>query len=137
LWTNETENEIDLELNDLLTVDPIELYELEGILKLFKNKKSPGNAGMNIELLKYVSVEIKARFLRIINICWNMHKILDEWTRGVICPIFKKGNILDCNNYRGISILNVAYKVYAKIVTKRMNIINEYILSKEECGFHK
>jgi hypothetical protein len=33
LWTNETENEIDPELNDFLTVDPIEMDELEGILK--------------------------------------------------------------------------------------------------------
>jgi hypothetical protein len=90
LWTSETENEIDPELNGLLTVDPIELDELEGILKSFKNKTSPGNDGMNIELLKYASVEIKVRFLHIINICWNMLKISDEWTRGVICPIFKK-----------------------------------------------
>jgi hypothetical protein len=58
-----------------------------------------------------------------------MHKIPDGWTRGVICPIFKKGNRQDCNNYRGISLLNVAYKVYAKIITQRLNIINEYIYS--------
>jgi hypothetical protein len=45
---------------------------------------------MNIELMKYAPVEIKVRFLHIINMCWNMHKIPDEWTRGVICPIFKK-----------------------------------------------
>jgi hypothetical protein len=99
LWTNETENEIDPELNDLLTVDRIALDGLEGILKSFKNKKSPGNDGMNIELLKYASVEIKVRFIHIINICWNMHKIPDERTRGVICPIFKKLNRWNCNNY--------------------------------------
>jgi hypothetical protein len=40
---------------------------------------------MNIELLKYAPVEIK-----VINICWNMHKIPDGWTRGMIYPIFKK-----------------------------------------------
>jgi hypothetical protein len=63
LWTNETENEIDPELNVLLTDDPIELDELEGILKSLKNKKSPGYDDMNIELLKYAPVEIKVRFL--------------------------------------------------------------------------
>jgi hypothetical protein len=66
-----------------------------------------------------------------------MHKIPDEWTREVICPIFKKANKWDCNNYRGISLLNVAYKVYANIITRRLNIINEYILSEEQCGFRK
>jgi hypothetical protein len=71
----------------------------------------------SIELLKYASVEIKVRFLHIINICWNMHKIPGEWTSRVICPIFKKGNRWNCNNYKEISLLNVAYKVYAKIIT--------------------
>jgi hypothetical protein len=126
--TNETKTEIDPELNYLLPVDPIELEELEGILKSFKNKKSPGNDGMNIELLKYTPAEIKVRFL---------HKIPDEWTRGVICPIFKRGNGRDCNNYRVISLLNVAYKVYAKVITRRLNIIDGYILSEEQCRFRK
>jgi sorting nexin-29 len=66
-----------------------------------------------------------------------MHKILDGWTRGVICPIFKKRNSWECNNYKGISLLNVAYKVYAKIITRRLNIINGYTLPEEQCGFRK
>jgi sorting nexin-29 len=64
-------------------------------------------------------------------------KIPDGWTRGVVCPIFKKGNRRDCNNYKGISLLNVAYKVCAKIITRRLNIINEYTLSEEQRGFRK
>jgi hypothetical protein len=47
---------------------------------------------MNTELLKYAPGEIKIRYFNIINICWNMHKITDEWATGVICLIFKKGN---------------------------------------------
>jgi hypothetical protein len=66
-----------------------------------------------------------------------MHKIPDEWTRGVICPIFKKVKRWYYNNYRGISLLNVAYKVYAKFITRRLNVINEYMLSEEQCGFCK
>jgi hypothetical protein len=33
--------------------------------------------------------------------------------------------------------MNVAYKVHAKIITRRLNIINEYILTEEQCGFRK
>jgi hypothetical protein len=80
---------------------------------------------MNIELLKYAPVEIKVRFLHIINMCWTMHKIPDECTRGLNFPIFKQGNRWDFNNYKGISLLNAAYKIYAKISTRRLNIINE------------
>jgi hypothetical protein len=52
----------------LLSVDPIEVDELEGILKSFKNKKSPGSDGINTEPLKYAPVEIKVKFLHVINI---------------------------------------------------------------------
>jgi hypothetical protein len=99
--------------------------------------KSPDNDGMNTELLKYAPVEIKIRHLNIMNICWNMHKFPDEWTRGVICPIFKKGNRQDCNNYRGISLLNIVYKVYTKIIAPRLNTINEHVLSEKQCRFCK
>jgi sorting nexin-29 len=119
-----------------MTFDPLELEELEGMFKLFKNKKSSVNYCMNIDLLKHASVEVKIRYIKH-NICWSMHKIPDEWTRGVICPIFEKENRHDCNNYRGISLLNVAYKVYAKIMIRRLKTINEHVLSDEQYGFCK
>jgi hypothetical protein len=82
LWINET----DSELNTLMTVGPNEQEELQGILKSLKNKKSSGSDGMNTEILKYTPIEIKIKYLNIINICCRMHIIPDEWTRGVNCP---------------------------------------------------
>jgi hypothetical protein len=52
-------------------------------------------------------------------------------------PYFQKGNKRDCNNYRGTSLLTVAYKVYAKIITQRLNTIKEHVLSEEQCEFRK
>jgi sorting nexin-29 len=54
--------------------------------------------------------------------------------KSVVIPIFKKGNRKDCDNYRGISLLNSGYKIYAK------NILNKYydnIIGEEQNGFRK
>jgi hypothetical protein len=33
--------------------------------------------------------------------------------------------------------LHVAYKVCAIIITRRLNVVNEYTLSEDQCGFRK
>lgn len=71
------------------------------------------------------------------NICWRTYRIPEEWLEGKIFSIFKKGNRHEYTNYRGITLLDSAYKIYAKIVTRRINVINEALLKEEQCGFRK
>jgi hypothetical protein len=37
-----------------------------------------------------------------------------------LCPVYKKGNKLDCKNYRRICLLNVTYKAFGKILYNRL-----------------
>jgi hypothetical protein len=37
-----------------------------------------------------------------------------------LCPVYKKGYKFDCKNYQGICLLNVTYKVFAKILYERL-----------------
>jgi hypothetical protein len=90
-----------------------------------------------LELLKYASDNVKLRFLNILNLCWITHIIPEEWLRAKIIPIFKNGDRNDCNNYIGICLLTSAYKVYAKIITRRLNVISEALLHDEQHGFRK
>lgn len=50
---------------------------------------------------------------------------------GLICPLHKKGDILKCDNYRDITLLNTGYKVLPNIICDRIypyleKIINNY-----------
>jgi hypothetical protein len=73
--------------------------------------------------------------LEFFNTCWKTGSIPDEWKGAVISPIFKKGNRIECSNYRGISLLNSSYKIYEKI-SNRVHIIG-IILKEEQNGFRE
>jgi hypothetical protein len=40
----------------------------------------------------------------------------DMWRYCVITPVFKKEDKMKCSNYRGIGVLNVAYKILYKVL---------------------
>ncbi len=117
-------------------VDKLESIELEA-LRNTKNKKTPGLDNINIELLKYLPAEAKSKLLDLFNNYWTQNIIPTEWKTALVIPIFKKGLRTICENYRGISLLNTTYKVYAKIINNKLKKIMEAISLEEQTGFRK
>ena len=44
----------------------------------------------------------------------------DNWTRGIIVPVPKKGNQNDVNNYRGITLTSVFSKIFSLLLDNRL-----------------
>jgi len=62
-------------------------------------------------------------------------KIPCEWSKGSLCPIYKKGDRKQCNNCRGISVLNITYKIFAILLYNRLSKITEPEIRTYQMGF--
>jgi hypothetical protein len=68
------------------------------------------------ELLKNGGPNLADALHAVIQQAWTSETLPRSWTEGVLCPVYKKSDKLDCKNYRRICLLNVTDKVFAKIL---------------------
>ncbi|KAI8486765.1 hypothetical protein Bbelb_355130 [Branchiostoma belcheri] len=60
-----------------------------------------------------------------------------QWTTNVIVPLPKKGDLSLMTNYRGISLMSIAAKVYNKILLTRIREHVDPILRNNQAGFRQ
>ena len=73
-----------------------------------------------MELIKKASRKPKKRLHALICKTWRDEKVPDDWKVGLIVPLFKKGGKMECENYRGIMLLKVVYKILSSIILERL-----------------
>ena len=121
---------------DIIT-DPPTKEEIVAAIKTLQNGKSPGQDNLDAELFK-ADPELAATILHpLFTAIWEGEKVPDDWTKGVIVKIPKKGALNDCNNWRGITLLSVPSKILAKIIIQRVSDAADSTLRKEQAGFRK
>jgi hypothetical protein len=88
------------------------------VIKYLKNSRAPGEDGISAELIKSGRQKLWREIYELIQIIWNTEDFPKDWRTAIICPIHKKGSKLIFNNCRGISLLNVTYKVFTTVLAK-------------------
>jgi hypothetical protein len=121
--------------DDKVEIPPPPLTEVEEAISRLKNHKAPGDDGITAEILKAGGSELAKALHKLILQVWSDEKLPEEWMLSVICPIHKKGDKLVCSNYRGVSLQPVAYKVFAKILTSRLQPFTDKYLQSFQTGF--
>ena len=115
--------------------DSAPTIEVEMTIKKLKNYKAPGTDNIPAELFKYGGNELVKHLHTIIKDIWQKEKMPTEWNVNIICPIHKKGDIMERSNYRGVSLLNTDYKILSNILFARISPFAENIIGNYQCGF--
>ena len=127
---------IEFNINGSTELD-ISMEELEDALKRMKNGKAPGVDKIPAELLKNMGNDGKAWFLELLCDLWDGQNLPEDWNKDLMCPIYKKGDKTECSNYRGISLMSHAFKVYERVLEKRLRAYVEPKLGEWQSGFRK
>ena len=96
--------------NDDLNV-PITESEVRFCMKKIKNGKSAGLDDIYPEFIKYVPDELVLMITTFFNNILDIGIVPDDWATSIYQPIFEKGEKLDPNNYRGISLASCVVSV--------------------------
>jgi hypothetical protein len=102
-----------------------------------KNNKAPGEDKIMGEIIKYDGDKLWDLIYELITNIWKQEEMPKEWLIALIHPIHKKNDKTNCSNYRGISLLNMTYKVMANIIAKRLIPYTEELLHDYQYGFQK
>jgi len=93
---------------ETLVIEP-SASEVELAIDKLKSHKSPGIDQIPAELIQAGGRTICLEIHKLIIPIWKKEKLPEEWKESILVPIHKKGDKIDCNNYRGISILPTTY----------------------------
>lgn len=111
--------------------------EIKLIIKMLKNNKASGEDNINAELIKISSPKMFSEICTLIKGIWKKEQIPQDWKTAIIYPIYKKGDIMDTKNYRGISLLNICYRMLSTTILHRLEIYSKDIIGKYQTGFIK
>jgi len=104
--------------------------EVTHVIQCLKKHKAAGRDQRVAEFLT-----LWRRIHHLVNLIWTQLKIPKDWSIGIIHPIHKKGDKLECSNYTAITLLNVTYKVLLGILYNRLGEYAEGILGDYQCRF--
>ena len=66
---------------------------------------------------------------------WLKESMPSDWNLSALCSVLKKGDPTICANYRGISLLPIAYKVLTSVLCERLKPHAKALIGPYQCGF--
>ena len=126
-------------IKNTVFLDPVTEAELLSIVIACKSKHSKDCHDMSMVRLQKLINVIMTPLLHICNLSFAYGVFPNKMKTAKVFPVFKKGNRLDMQNYRPISILPQFSKLLEKLFAARINSflsVNE-VITNSQYGFMK
>lgn len=116
--------------------EEIQLSEIGFAIKNMSNGKCPGSDGIPVEFYKFFYRQLKAILLGVYRYNVQNRSMHCSAKFGLISLIPKQNrDPLELANWRPISLLNVDYKILAKLIANRLQPILQKIIHSDQVGF--
>ncbi|CAE8591027.1 unnamed protein product [Polarella glacialis] len=102
---------------------PVQAWEVRRAAQSMRNSRACGDDSIPSEFWRALFEEqgpASTWLVEFCQLCWSSKEVPDGWHLARVATIFKKGDPGDCANYRPISLLNIAYNIFANLLLHRL-----------------
>ena len=107
------------------------------VLSTMKLNRSPGSDGLSVEFYRFFWNETKDMVINSLNEGYTKGELSFTQRQSIVTLLYKKGNKGSLDNWRPISLLNIDYKITARVLAMRLQKTLSSVISADQCGFIK
>ena len=118
-------------------IPPIIKSEVQKAINMLKKNKAPGPDDIVTKMLKHGGEILVDKLLTLYNKMIELRETPTQMRLSEIVTLFKKGDLLDCGNYRPITLLSHLYKLLMQIIYNRVSNTLAAALPKSQAAYQK
>ena len=124
-----------LPIMDKLEAEPT-IEELDKAIDALSNGKAPSSNGIPPEVIKSGKSALFEPLHDLLCLCWKERAVPQDMRDATIITLYKnKGDRSYFNNYRGISLMGIVSKVFARVLLTRLQALADRVYPESQCGF--
>ena len=109
--------------------------EVLAALSRIKVGKAAGSNGLLPDIVKCCGGPLLDFIVSMFGAVWREKQVPAELRDALLVPVPKKGDLSVCDNWRGISLLDVMGKLFARVLNDRLQAVVEDSVADSQCGF--
>ncbi|XP_073824763.1 FERM domain containing isoform X3 [Musca autumnalis] len=135
LFRDSTRSDYDNRISHQMTGEAITNNEVEDALKSLRERKATGPDEIPAEILKMINGDNVDLLTKLFNHIYDTGQYPQDWLKSTFITIPKKSHPKRCNDYRLISLMSHALKIFLKIIHKRIYEKCEREMGETQFGF--